>query len=112
MALGVLVEQGIVGFLIYAALLGACAAAIVRMPSVEKKLWSALMLSWLVGVMSLNWEYRKVTWLLFGLVAAQSARDTVRRRVSSSQRAVIPESFSRRSLRTVDSPSFNRRAIH
>jgi O-antigen ligase len=86
MPLGVLVEQGIVGFSIYATLLGACAVAILRMPLPERNLWGALMLSWLVGVMSLNWEYRKVTWLLFGLVAAQGASDSARRRVSRSQR--------------------------
>jgi len=112
MPLGVLVEQGIVGFCIYAALLAACGVAILRMPPPERKLWGAVMLSWLVGVMSLNWEYRKVTWLLFGLVAAQSASDTFRRRALSSLETVIPESFSRRPIRIVDSPSFDRRAVH
>ena len=73
--LGVLVEEGLVGFSLYVGLLAACAVAIVRMPFRERMLWVSLMLAWLVGVMSLNWEYRKVTWLLFGLVAAEAAME-------------------------------------
>ena len=44
MPLAVLVELGIVGLCIFAALLGACALTIFRMPSPDWKLWSALML--------------------------------------------------------------------
>ena len=72
-ALGVLVEQGIVGFLVFAALLLACAAKIVRLPPPERKIWTALMLSWLIGALSLNFEETKVTWLLFGLLAGLSS---------------------------------------
>ena len=92
LVLGLLVEQGVVGFLIYFGLLGACAVAIARMPPPQRKLWAALMLSWLVGVMSLNWEYRKVTWLLFGLVAAQSVGSRLRHRSSPAP----PEMTERR----------------
>jgi O-antigen ligase len=109
--LGLLVEQGIIGLSIYVALLGACAVAIVRMPPPERKLWAALMLSWLVGVSSLHWEYRKVTWLLFGLVAAQSAATRVRRRLSPSQRNLTETPFPRHSPRTVYSPAVDQRAI-
>ena len=42
------------------------------MPPAERKLWAVVMLSWLVGVMSLNWENVKATWFLFGMLAAQN----------------------------------------
>ncbi len=72
-ALGVLVEQGIVGFVVFVALLLACAAKILRLPPPERKIWTALMLSWLIGALSLNFEETKVTWLLFGLLAGLSS---------------------------------------
>jgi O-antigen ligase len=77
--LAVLVEQGIVGLLIFAALLGACARIIGKMAPPERIFWGVLMLSWLVGVMSVHWQYNKFTWLLFGLLAAQGALRTDRR---------------------------------
>jgi O-antigen ligase len=77
--LGLMIEEGIIGLFIFAALFAACAMAVSRMPAPERTLWSVLMFSWLVGVQSVNWESRKVTWLLFGVVAAQSgAARTVR----------------------------------
>jgi O-antigen ligase len=108
--LGMLVEHGIVGFTLYAALLGACAIAIMRMPPAERKLFAVLMLSWLVGVMSLNWELRKVTWLLFGLVAAQSAAGRIGMRLSPSP-SLTEAASQRRSVPDIYSPSVGQRAI-
>jgi O-antigen ligase len=106
---GMLVEHGIVGFLIYAALLGACAVSIMRMPPPERKLFSVLMLCWLIGALSNNWELKKGTWLLFGLVAAQSAADRVGSRLSPSQR--LTGAVSRRSVPAVLLPSVGQRAV-
>jgi O-antigen ligase len=78
--LEVLIEQGVVGLCIFVALLGAVGWTISRLPSPERKLWAALMLSWLVGVMAINFGSNKVTWLLFGLLAAQTA-ETRRRHI-------------------------------
>jgi O-antigen ligase len=94
MPLGVLVEQGVIGFVVFAALLMACAVVIFRMPSPDRKLWAVLMLCWIVGVMSLNWEYRKVTWLLFGLLATKAVPKrllhTVGSRTEGSRPSVAP----------------------
>jgi O-antigen ligase len=111
LVIGLLVELGIVGFLIYAALLGACAMAILRMPPPDRKLWAVLMLCWLVGVMSLNWEYRKVTWLLFGFVAAESAAGNARRRVSGSRAPAAEAAIKPRSVQPGYLRSAHQRAI-
>jgi O-antigen ligase len=84
--LSVLVEQGVVGLFLYSVLLAACAWTITRLQPPERTLWAVLMLSWLVGVMSLSWEYHKLTWLLFGLLAAQRVGEGARRRVRAAQR--------------------------
>jgi O-antigen ligase len=94
--LGLLVEHGVVGFGIFVALLGACAVAILRMRPPDRTFWAVLMLSWLVGIMSLNWEWRKATWLLFGLLAAQGAIETTSRQIARARRErVDADTFAR-----------------
>jgi O-antigen ligase len=71
--LAVLVEQGLVGFAIFGLLVAICVARLWVMPSSDRKTAAVLMLTWFVGAMSLGWQYRKPTWLLFGLLAAQAS---------------------------------------
>ena len=44
----------------------------VRMGGLDRWLWIVLLLTWAAGVSSLTWEYRKVTWFLFGMIAAEA----------------------------------------
>jgi len=78
------VELGGIGVLLSVSLLLANALAIVRLPSPERRLWAVVMLTWLVGVMSVNWEIRKTTWLLFGFIAAHGSLELSRRRTAAS----------------------------
>jgi len=75
--LSVLVELGVIGALVCAALLAGTVYSIMRMPRLQRGLWMALFLAWGVGVAALTWEYSKPTWLLFGLFTAhvRSLRD-------------------------------------
>ena len=68
--LSVFVELGVVGALILGGLLASAFLYAFLMPSLERCLWIALLLTWSAGVSSLTWEYRKPTWFLFGMVAA------------------------------------------
>jgi len=98
LAIGLLVEQGIVGLSLFAALLGACFLTVFRMPPPDRKVWAVLMLCWLVGTMSLSVERWKVTWLFFGLLSAQSGfatplrhvRRSERKRVDANEQAGLP----------------------
>jgi O-antigen ligase len=85
--LAVLVEQGIAGFSVFAALLGACWWIIRDMPGPERKFWAVLMLSWFVGGLSIHCKYL-LTWLLFGLLAAQGGLPTGRRARAEQSRRV------------------------
>lgn len=104
MPLEVLVEQGVVGFSIFVALLMASALAILRLPPPERKLWAALMVSWFVGVLAINFATSKATWLLFGLLAAQAAQEqdaaaalkSERRLADVAARRVRPQPVHRR----------------
>jgi O-antigen ligase len=70
--LSVLVEQGIVGFAVFSAMLGVLALSLRTMPNLLRKQWAVCLAVWTVGVSSLTWEMRKPSWLLFGLLIAQA----------------------------------------
>src|SRR6202795_4911637 len=69
--LSVLVEQGVIGFTLFCALLGVLAASLRAMPPFPRRLWIVSLGVWVVGVSSLTWEMRKPTWFFFGLIMAQ-----------------------------------------
>jgi O-antigen ligase len=69
--LSVLVEQGVIGFSIFCALLAALAMSLRSMPAFPQRLWIVSLGVWVVGVSSLTWEMRKPTWFFFGLIMAQ-----------------------------------------
>jgi O-antigen ligase len=106
--LAVLTEQGIIGFTVFIALLASCGVVIYRLPQQERKVWAVIGLTWSLGVMSLSWEYRKTTWLLIGLVAAQAVVVSAREHVSKSRRSRIGSAR----IEPVYSPSVVQRASH
>jgi len=69
--LSVLVEQGVLGFVVFCGMLGALALSLKDMPPFPQRLWIVSLAVWVVGVSSLTWEMRKPTWFFFGLLMAQ-----------------------------------------
>jgi O-antigen ligase len=67
--LSVLVETGVVGFSLFLAALASLWKGMFRLEAAKRNLWLIVFSVWTVGVMELTWEYRKPTWLLFGLLA-------------------------------------------
>ena len=57
-----LVEGGVIGFGIFAALLGACAWTILHLRPPDRALWCVLMLTWAVGNGSVSLESAKLAW--------------------------------------------------
>ncbi|HLH40254.1 MAG TPA: O-antigen ligase family protein [Bryobacteraceae bacterium] len=71
--LSVLVETGVVGFVLFAAMLLVMAAMALRLPWLERCFWLTVLAVWCLGVSALTWEYRKPTWFLFGILVAHTA---------------------------------------
>ena len=71
--LSILVEQGVIGLLLFFAVLGKSWLDTLQMPRRERLLWQVTMLIWAIAAMSLTWEYRKATWLIIALLIAHSA---------------------------------------
>jgi O-antigen ligase len=78
--LSVLVEEGVIGFGLFGALLCVLAVSACQMPPLAQKLWVVTLGAWLVGVCGATWEREKPTWLLFGLLMAQCACMAQKRR--------------------------------
>ena len=70
--LSILVELGVIGALLLFALLASVLYSALRMRYLQRCLWFTLLLTWTVGVSALTWEYRRPTWLLFGLAPAHA----------------------------------------
>jgi O-antigen ligase len=92
--LSVLVETGIVGGVAFLAIVLALILATRGMPTLERRVWRVCLLAWGVGVSTLTWEYRKVTWVLFALITAQAmvwrrARVAERAGAGAAKRAVV-----------------------
>jgi len=84
--LGILVEQGLIGFGIFVALCTVLLRRLRQLPPLQRHLCVALGLTWAVGVASLSWEHRKPTWFVLGMLVAQTgAVCPARRRVRGSR---------------------------
>jgi len=71
--LSTLVEGGAPGFLAFAATAAALAIFVWVMPAGERALWGVALAAWTAGALTLTWEHRKPTWLLFALIMSQWA---------------------------------------
>lgn len=72
--LSVLVETGIIGFVLFGSTLLVLGLFALVMNDPERALWIAVLLVWAAGVSTLTWEHRKPTWLLFALLMTQWAQ--------------------------------------
>jgi len=73
-ALGVLSEIGLVGGFLLAASIVSTVRRLRFLPVPEKRVTLALLVTWAVAGLTLSIEYRKVTWLLLGTLAAIAIR--------------------------------------
>ncbi len=96
--LSVLVEQGVIGFTLFCALLIVLALPLRAMPIFPQALWIVCLGVWVVGASGLTWEMRKPTWFFFGLLLAQCG--CVARERGTQRYAPIPYEAQLTLLRT------------
>jgi O-antigen ligase len=68
--LSVLVNYGVLGFALFATLLLQLTHAALRAPSSERLAMIVCFICWIIGVTSGTCEELRVTWFLFGIIAA------------------------------------------
>lgn len=72
--LSVLVEEGLIGFVLFGLMLACAVVFAWVMPDRDRALWIVMLIVWTVGVSTLTWEHRKPTWLLLALLTTAWAR--------------------------------------
>ncbi|MCB9157828.1 MAG: O-antigen ligase family protein [Caldilineaceae bacterium] len=66
-------ETGLIGITLIGLILLVVIQQIWRHPSwTERLLWTSILSIWFLGAITLNWEYRKPTWLLFLLIVCSA----------------------------------------
>ena len=71
--LSILVELGLIGFLLFAATVALTIYNAIQHPSRERRFWLAILMVLAVGILTLNWTHRKQTWLFPSLIVASTA---------------------------------------
>ena len=69
----ILVEEGVIGFALFFALVLTLVLSAWKLPRVERIFWLCILLTWAIGALDLTWEQRKPTWFIFGLLIAVAA---------------------------------------
>ncbi len=71
--LSVLVEVGLIGFVLFGIILMIAVVQAWRQPKWDSRFWLTVLIVWAIGASTLSWEYRKTTWLFLSLVIASAA---------------------------------------
>mgnify|MGYP001169664032 CR=1 FL=1 len=69
----VVAETGFIGFILFFVILSIVFFQAMNVPNGNSGLWVAIFLTWVIGVCSLSWEYRKLTWLLLNFVIIEGS---------------------------------------
>ncbi len=72
--LSVLVEEGLIGFALFALILAIVAGQVLRLPKWDRNFWMTVLAVWAIGASTLTWEHRKTTWLFLTFAAAGVGR--------------------------------------
>ncbi len=74
--LSVLVEEGLIGFAIYATMLGSVWVAVLRLPLLERRFALVLLSTLAIAMFPLSWEERKPVWFVMAVLLglSQAAR--------------------------------------
>ena len=82
--LSVLVELGLIGFILFGAVLAIAFIRARDQPNWDSRFWLTTLMVWAIGSSTLSWEYRKTTWMFLGLLIVSAALNG--RRVEAMQR--------------------------
>jgi len=93
--LSILVEEGIIGLLLFLAMVGAVMNLPPDLPTLERRLSIVLLAVLAVGSLSAAWDYQKQLWFVLGMLAAQLADRATPRASSRVMVAGTPGRMSR-----------------
>ena len=66
-------ETGFIGFVLFSAILVVVFFQALNAPNGKSGIWVAIFLTWVIGVSSLSWEFRKLTWLFLNFIVIEGS---------------------------------------
>jgi O-antigen ligase len=66
-------ETGLIGFALFLTAFGLVIYQTTGLSRETSGLWLAIVMTWAIGVLSLSWEFRKLTWILLNFVIIESS---------------------------------------
>ena len=69
----VIAETGLIGFSLFFLILAIVFFQAMNIPSGNSGPWMAIFLTWVIGVSSLSWEFRKLTWLFLNFIVIEGS---------------------------------------
>jgi O-antigen ligase len=70
--LSILAETGLIGFLLFCSILGIVINQAARLLEKYSGLWFSVFYTWVIGLFSLSWETKKVTWLFLSFIIIEA----------------------------------------
>jgi exopolysaccharide production protein ExoQ len=83
----VLVELGLVGLALFAAVIGMALARALATHGWDRYFWLTILGVWAIGASTLTWEHRKSTWLFLSLMVAAGAEAQAQAQAQARARA-------------------------
>jgi O-antigen ligase len=71
--ISVAAETGFIGFALFIIILALAFFQAMNIPNGNSGFWVVIFLSWAIGVSSLSWEFRKLTWLLLNFIVIEGS---------------------------------------
>lgn len=71
--ISIAVETGFIGLILFLSILGLVIYLVLNLPNEVSRLWLAIFTIWLIGVVSLSWEFRKLTWIILSFIVIESS---------------------------------------
>ena len=84
--LAVLVEQGVVGFVLFCALFAVGLRQLRAMPFLERRFWGVMLFTLVIGLLPRNWDYKKPTWFVLSALVAAGASARAQARAEEERR--------------------------
>lgn len=99
--LGLGVEVGLIGLVLFCAILVVAALEVRKLPRWDQWMWLTILGIWLVNTLTHNWEDSKPTWLFLGLAVASA--NATRQRAGSPALRVVRGGFPAQTSAYTDS---------
>ena len=106
--ISVAAETGFIGFVLFFTILAITLFQAINISNGNSGLWVAIFLSWVIGVCSLSWEFRKLTWLFLDFIIIEGSFTYEQLRVGKAKME-IPKNIKR--LLNINEPEIETEAI-